>query len=173
MELSNIPIKELVELRNTISNMISSYDDGYLYICKVRSYGRNWTENHIKNVYELEELCDRYNGDDGIVDVYSNNPDLSRLDNYGEVCFIPTEEDYETWKHYTYLKKSIPQIEEDLDAWDNRENVPFRSRPLFEPIYSREDLENRKVELKHYEDLLSKGEFVKPVRVERVYDNED
>jgi uncharacterized protein with ParB-like and HNH nuclease domain len=79
MELSNIPIKELVELRNTISNMISSYDDGYLYICKVRSYGRNWTENHIKNVYELEELCDRYNGDDGIVDVYSTNPNLKGI----------------------------------------------------------------------------------------------
>ena len=83
MELSNIPIKELVELRNTISNMISSYDDGYLYICKVRSYGRNWTEN-IKNTLELEELCNRYNGDDGIVDVYSTNPNLK-----GSITMVP------------------------------------------------------------------------------------
>jgi hypothetical protein len=33
-------------------------------------------------------------------------------------------------------------------------------------------LEKQKMDLKHYEDLLSKGEFVEPVRVERVYDED-
>jgi hypothetical protein len=45
MELFNLPFEELIELRNRIDGMIRSYKDGYLYICKVRSYGRNWTEN--------------------------------------------------------------------------------------------------------------------------------
>ena len=173
MDFSLFTMDELIKLQGMLSSYIHDYKDGYFYICNVRSYGRNWKERDVHNTYTLQELCYQYYGDDGIVDVYSNNPDLSRLDNYGDVCFIPTEEDYETWKHYSYLKNSIPRIEEDLDAWDNRENVPFRSRPLFEPIYSREDLEKQKLDLKHYEDLLSKGEFVKPVRVERVYDNED
>ncbi len=70
MELSNLPFEELIELRNRIDGMIRSYKDGYLYICKVRSYGRNWTES-INNTFELEELCCRYDGQDGIVDVYS------------------------------------------------------------------------------------------------------
>jgi hypothetical protein len=34
------------------------------------------------------------------------------------------------------------------------------------------NLEKQKLDLKHYEDLLYKGEFVKPVRVERVYDED-
>jgi hypothetical protein len=56
MDLSIIPIKELVALRDTISNMISSYDDGYLYICKVRSYGRSWTEN-LSRMYMRWKSC--------------------------------------------------------------------------------------------------------------------
>jgi len=139
MELSNIPIKELVELRNTISNMISSYDDGYLYICKVRSYGRNWTENHIKNVYELEELCDRYNGDDGIVDVYSTNPNLKGIYNYGALMYIESKEDYDNWYGYKQLERLIPEIKKELDTWDNRDNVPFMHRPTFKPMYTRGD----------------------------------
>ena len=91
-----MPIKELAELRDTISNMISSYDDGYLYICKVRSYGRNWTENHIKNVYALEELCREYDGENGIVDVYTTNPNVS-IYNYGALMYIESQEDYDNW----------------------------------------------------------------------------
>jgi len=172
MTKEEFTIQKLVEMRNDINNRIENYRDGYFYICEIRSYGRNWKERDIHNTHTLQELCYQYYGDDGIVDVYSNNPNLSKLDNYGDVCFIPTEEDYETWKHYSYLKNSIPRLEEELDTWDNRENVPFRSRPLFAPIYSREDLEKQRLDLKHYEDLLSKGEFVKPVRVERVYDED-
>jgi hypothetical protein len=167
-----LKLDALVELRNEINQLIQDYKDGYFYICEVRSYGRNWKERDVHNTYTLQELCYQYYGDDGIVDVYSNNPDLSRLDNYGDVCFIPTEEDYETWKHYSYLKNSIPRLEEELDAWDNRENVSFRSRPLFAPIYSREDLEKQKLDLKHYECLLAEGSFVEPFRVQRVYDED-
>ena len=84
MELSNLPFEELVELRNKIDGMIRSYKDGYLYICKVRSYGRNWNEN-INNVFELEELCQRYSGDDGIVDVYSySNEHPYRIEFFGD-----------------------------------------------------------------------------------------
>jgi hypothetical protein len=167
MDLSKYSIDKLVELNNKISWMISDYKDGYFYICNVRSYGRNWRDNFIHNTHSLQGLCHQYYGDDGIVDVYSNNPDLSKIDNYGDVMFVPTEEDYESWKKYEYLKGSIPRIEKELDDWDNRDNVPFRSRPYFAPIYTREDVDDMKLKLESFD-----MSFVAPVRVKRVYEED-
>jgi len=146
--LNNLNLDSLVELRNIIDNKIYSYTDGYFYICNVRSYGRNWEEHDIHNPHTLQELCYRYNGDDGIVDVYTNNPDLS-IENYGCTKYVPTMEDYTKWKKYTQLSSIIISIEKELDAWDARDNVPFLSRPLFSPIYSREDLNEYKMELEN------------------------
>ena len=150
MELNHLTIDELVELKSQINNRIYSYDDGYFYICNVRSYGRNWQE-HTFNSHTLQELCYMYNGDDGIVDVYSNNPNLGELQNYGDTMFVPTKEDYTKWKEYEYLKKQIPEIEQELKDWDDRDSVPFNQRPLFEPIYSIEDLETMKKELQEFD----------------------
>ena len=150
MELSNLPFEELVELRNRIDGMIRSYKDGYLYICKVRSYGRNWNEN-INNVFELEVLCQRYSGDDGIVDVYSTNPNLKDIYNYGDLRYIESQEDYNNWYRYEQLKRLIPQIKKELDEWDNRDNVPFNQRPFFEPTYTRVDLAEYELKLGVYD----------------------
>ena len=150
MELSNLPFEELIELRNRIDGMIRSYKDGYLYICKVRSYGRNWNEN-INNVFELEELCQRYSGDDGIVDVYSTNPNLKDIYNYGDLRYIESQEDYDNWYRYEQLKRLIPQIKKELDEWDNRDNVPFNQRPFFEPTYTRVDLAEYELKLGVYD----------------------
>jgi hypothetical protein len=150
MELSNLPFEELIELRKRIDGMIRSYKDGYLYICKVRSYGRNWNEN-INNVFELEELCQRYSGDDGIVDVYSTNPNLKDIYNYGDLRYIESQEDYNNWYRYEQLKRLIPQIKKELDEWDNRDNVPFNQRPFFEPTYTRVDLAEYELKLGVYD----------------------
>jgi hypothetical protein len=149
MELSNLSFEELVELKNKVDGMIRSYKDGYLYICNVRSYGRNWKEN-VQNVYELEELCYKYNGDDGIVDVYTTNPNVSFY-NYGDLMYIKSKEDYDKWREYEYLKRTVPRIKEELDAWDNRDNIPFNKRPLFSPMYTREELANYERELAEYD----------------------
>lgn len=162
-----LTIHELVKLRNEIDNRIHNYKDGYFYICKVRSYGRNWTDNHIHNTYTLQELCYRYNGDEGIVDVYSNNPDLSKIDNYGNVMFVPTVEDYEASKKYDFLVRTIPEAEETLAEWGNRENIPFQYRPKFSPFYTQEDIDRFKLELENFD-----MSFVAPVRVERIYEDE-
>lgn len=148
--LNNYTIEQLVEIRNTINNHIDSYVDGYVYICKVRSYGRNWAEN-ITNTITLQELCHRYFGDDGIVDVYSTNPDLSHIENYGDLKYIKSKEDYQKWSDYNYLKKLIPEIEKEWEEWDNRENVPFNQRPYFSPIHSKEDLESYKKTLEEFD----------------------
>ena len=69
IDLSDYSIETLIELKDKISGIIYNHNDGYLYICNVRSYGRNWNDNGISNLYTLQELCNQYNGDDGIVDV--------------------------------------------------------------------------------------------------------
>lgn len=165
--IEELKIVELINLRNEINDRIHNYKDGYFYICNVRSYGRNWKENHIFNTYTLQDLCYHYNGDDGIVDVYSNNPDLTKIDNYGDVMFVPTIEDYELSKKYDFLVRVIPEAEETLAEWENRDNTPFKYRPRFDPVYTQEDIDRFKLELANFD-----MSFVAPVRVSRVYDDE-
>jgi hypothetical protein len=107
--LKNLNFEELLEVESKASSIIRDFKDGYFYICDVRSYGRNWKVWDIYNTHTLQELCYQYGGDDGIVDVYSNNPDLSGIDNYGVLKFIPSVEDHNKWKEYMYLKNSIPR----------------------------------------------------------------
>jgi hypothetical protein len=150
MELFNLPFEELIELRNRIDGMIRSYKDGYLYICKVRSYGRNWTEN-VNNTFELEQLCYQYDGQDGIVDVYSTNPNLKDVHNYGNLMYIESQEDYDNWCGYKQLERLIPEIKKELDTWDNRDDVPFMHRPTFKPMYTRGDLSEYELKLGVYD----------------------
>jgi hypothetical protein len=150
-DLSTLTIDQLVSLKNEIDGMIHNYKDGYLYICNVRSYGRNWEDKSIHNVHTLKELLYQYDGENGIVDVYSTNPDLSDVYNYGSLRYIESKEDYDKWKKLEYLKKIVPSIEDELDEWDNRDNLPFNKRPYFSPIYTREDLQNFKRSLEKYD----------------------
>lgn len=170
MTKEEFTIKELVKMRDEIDSRIQNYKDGYFYLCNVRSYGRNWTDSYIHNTYTLQELCYRYDGDDGIVDVYSNNPNLGEIYNYGLVMYVPTREDYEASKNYDFLVRTIPEAEERLAEWENRENVPFKYRPMFDPFYTQEDIDRMKLELENFD-----MSFVAPVRVkytEPVYDEE-
>ena len=75
MDLTKLTMDELISLRNKIEGLIHSYEDGYLYICSVRQFGSVWEERP-SSLYSLRELCDSYYGDNGIVDVYTNNPNL-------------------------------------------------------------------------------------------------
>ena len=149
--LKNLTIEELLEVQSKASGIIHDFKDGYFYICEARSYGRNWKVWDIYNTHTLQELCYQYGGDDGIVDVYSNNPDLSGIDNYGALKFIPSVEDHNKWKEYMYLKNSIPRHEVELKVWEERENVPFRQRPSFAPFYTREDIDAQKLKLENFD----------------------
>ena len=153
MNIEKYTIEELIQLKDDVTSRINSYEDGYLYICNVRSYGRNWRERWIYNTHTLQELCHQYFGEDGIVDVYSTNPDLNHLENYGDVMYIVSEEDYNKWEKYIHIKNSIPRIQNDLD------NVPFGSRPYFAPIYTHEDLNDYKKQLEDYD-----MSFTPPIR---------
>lgn len=163
--LKNLSFEQLNEVRNLVSNLIYSYDDGYRYECKVRSYGRSWTEHHA-NPQCVQDLCYRYDGDDGIIDVYTTNPDL-KIDTYGNAYYFPTLEDAETWRNKRYLESWIPQWEKELAAWDNRDSVPFRERPSFAPFHDQESIDQCKEELA----LLSN--VIEPVRLVNTQDETD
>lgn len=163
MNLSKLTIDELISLRNEIEDIINSYDDGYLYICSVRQFGSVWEERP-KSLHSLKELCDSYNGDNGIVDVYTNNPNLRFTEmefyNYGDVMYIKSEDDYREWIKHTKTKNLIEDVTRQLDDWDESKNLPFKYRPSFAPIWTREEVsewveefENTKWEFKPPRDM--------------------
>jgi hypothetical protein len=157
--LKNLSLEELVEVRNLANNLIDDYSDGYFYICEIRSYGRAW-KSRPTNIKAVSDLCYEYDGEHGIIDVYSNNPSLSSLYTYGRAFYIPTEADYEKWKSYSGLRNRVPKIEEEWEVWDNRDDMNFRERPIFAPIYSKEDLVEMKKELEDFP-----MDFTQPVLV--------
>jgi hypothetical protein len=104
--LKNLSIEELQEVQDQATNLIYAYNDGFIYECRVRSYGRSWTEQH-SNPYTVQGLLNQYGGDDGIADIYTNNPDLS-VHNYGDTFYFPTMKDAENWRKHRQLSVSIP-----------------------------------------------------------------
>lgn len=158
MNLKKYTIEELVSIKNEIEYYINDYEDGFIYICKVRSYGSNWTER-VTNSHSLQELAWKYAGQDGIIDIYSTNPDLSHIDNYGDTMFIVSELDYTKWKEYTVLKKHIVMVNDELTKWETKDELPFYSRPTFEPLYSRTELAELTQSLEDFDMSFS---FPKP-----------
>jgi uncharacterized protein YecE (DUF72 family) len=163
--LQNLSFEELQEAYAIASNLIHKYKDGFSYECRVRSYGRNWTE-HLTNQHTVQELCHQYAGDDGIVDVYTTNPDL-RVGNYGDTLYFPTLEDAEVWRSHRYLTNAIPRWKEEIQAWENRDSLPFRERPTFAPYMDEAEIASREAQLL---DLTQK--LVQPVRLYYNYEED-
>ena len=149
MDFSNYTIDELVELKYKLSALISDYSDGHIYICKVRSYGRNWVEKGIKNVISLEELCYEYSGEDGIVDIYTTNSDLGEgFYNYGDTMIIKSLEDYETWNKHEVLTNHLQRIEQELREDEEDQERPFNQRrSYFRTPYTQEIVDELKEDL--------------------------
>lgn len=149
MDFSNYTIDELVELKDKLSALISDYSDGHIYICKVRSYGRNWVEKGIKNVKSLEELCYEYSGEDGIVDIYTTNSDLGEgFYNYGDTMIIKSLEDYEKWNKHEVLTNHLQRIEQELREDEEDQERPFNQRrSYFRTPYTQEIVDELKEDL--------------------------
>lgn len=171
MNLDKLTMDELISLKNEINGRIYNYTDDYLYICSVRCYGSVWEERP-SSLYSLKELCDSYYGDNGIVDVYTNNPNLEfpemEFENYGDVMFIKSEDDYREWIEYNEDKNFIDNVTKQLDEWDEKKDLPLMYRPYSAPIWTREDLNGwvTKFESK-------KWDFVEPRSMKTNYFEED
>ena len=165
IDLSNYNINQLTELQSKVNNLISNYSDGHIYICKVRSYGRNWNENWIKNTKTLQDLCNEYGGDDGIVDVFTTNKDLGEdFSNYGDTMIIKSVEDYEKWSKYKSLTNQIERAEKELieSKGESDSYNPFSlngRRSYFGPTWSKDEIDQMKEELKNLPN-----DFEEPVR---------
>jgi hypothetical protein len=86
-------IQEYYDAQNRVKEIydqICNTEDGFLYVTRLRCYGRVYPEVH-KNSFIVQELCNEYYGDNGIVDVYTNNPNHG-IDTYGSVYVVSLEE---------------------------------------------------------------------------------
>ena len=141
MDITKLTMDELISLQRKIDGLIHLYKDGYIYICSVRQFGSVWEESPT-SIYSLKELCNEYNGDNGIVDVYTNNPNLEFTEmefyNYGDVMFINSEYDYREWIKHTKAKNLIEDVTQRLDEWEEKKDLPFKYRPSFAPHWTRE-----------------------------------
>jgi len=175
IDLSNYTINQLTELQSKVNNLISNYSDGHIYICKVRSYGRNWNENWIKNTKTLQDLCYEYGGDNGIVDVFTTNKDLGEdFSNYGDTMIIKSLEDYEKWAKYKSLTNRIERAEKELIESKERnwrsERVSYNPfslngrRSYSSPTYTQDEIDQMKEELKNLP-----SDFEEPVRHSNIY----
>jgi hypothetical protein len=158
-------VEELRELENKITYYIHTRNDGFVYICECRSYGRRWKQE-LTNEVAVNDLCREYGGEDGIVDVYTTNPD-AKIENYGEVNYIKSVEDYDKWKKSEDLMGLIKSAEERLNKWNDRDNIPFHSRPTFSPLWNEEDIIGMRNEL---ESLEWTYEEPKPINIKEEYD---
>lgn len=155
MNLYEYSIEELVKLNEEITSYISDYKDGYLYICKVRSYGSRWTDTSITNVYTLSKILSQFDGGNGVVDVYSTNPDLHHLYNYGELMYIESKSDFDIWESYMYLKNRIEEIRHDWDKWNYKSMFLKESYGISEPPVSLRDLDALIIDLYNLEGTFT------------------
>jgi hypothetical protein len=139
-DLSKYTFEELISFADEIESYLTNHSDGYIYICEIRSYGRNWIDKFVRNTYSLSKLTEEFDGEHGIVDIYSTNPNLSGIYNYGGVYYIESKEDYEKWSKHKSIKYLVDYITSEISEWENRHNVPFSARPIFPPSHTKEDL---------------------------------
>ncbi len=80
--------KELKDLHKELCK----YDDGFLYITRVSVYGSIIHDTHT-NEFSVQEVCNKFNGDNGMCSVYTNNP-LHTINNWegGGVSVVSDEE---------------------------------------------------------------------------------
>ena len=86
-------IKEIEAVKSQLSALYSQLyacNDGYLYLTCLRSYGSlNWKTH--TNEYTVQELCDQYDGEHGLVDVYTTNPNTT-VTTDGDVEIVTLDE---------------------------------------------------------------------------------
>ena len=125
MDISKLPIEELISLKEKINSHINNLNDGYVYICEVFSHGNNWVAEGITNKYVLQELCNEYNDEGGYVNVYSTNPNLDNLKNNGKTLYIASVEDYKKWSNWMDLKLRFDYVEDLMKRYADYHHKPI------------------------------------------------
>ncbi len=99
-------MKELIEKYkaaqievNKLQSQLYKTSDGFMYIAELFCYGSR-SVHYFINEYTAQLFCDEYYfGDNGIVDLYTDNPNHD-IRNYGKTIVLTSEE----------LEKQFPKI---------------------------------------------------------------
>jgi hypothetical protein len=97
--------EEAKEVANNLYREILNTPDGFLYFTQLRRYGSVYWQNH-KNEFSVQELCYEYDGEEGIVDVYTNNTNHN-ISNYGDVKVITEQEIIDMSKENVSMTSAI------------------------------------------------------------------
>ena len=164
MDFTKYSVEELRELQNRIGGYLQNREDGFIYICEVRSYGSKW-KNTLTNELAVNDLCEDYNGQDGIVNVYTSNPD-AKITNYGgDIMLIKSKDEYDKWLLGTEMANEISTAEHRLKIWEERHNMPYGMKPTFPPHYTKDDISEMKKGLKKI------GGYEKPIPMNKYFDD--
>ena len=90
------------------------------------------------------------------------------FENYGDVMFIKSEDDYREWIKHTKAKNLIENVTQRLDEWDESKDLLFKYRPSFAPHWTREDVSEWVTEFES-----KKWDFVEPRSMKVNYFEED
>jgi hypothetical protein len=82
--------KNAKEYADSLYSQILDTQDGFIYLTQLRRYGSILWERH-NNEFSVQDLCNEYYGDNGIVVVYTNNPN-NKIETYGGVNVMTEEE---------------------------------------------------------------------------------
>ena len=93
------------EYADKLYQEILDTSDGFIYMTCLRCYGSLSWEHH-KNEFSVQDLCNEYYGDNGIVDVYTNNPN-HKIDSYGSVLVKTYEEIVDMSKENVSMSNAI------------------------------------------------------------------
>jgi len=107
MELEKMieQFRSLEDQLSTVRSQISEYSDGFLYLTCLRCYGSLQWETHT-NEFLVQELCNEFYGDNGIVDVYTNNSN-HKISSYGDIKVMDLEEMKEISQNNISMSRAI------------------------------------------------------------------
>ena len=83
----NAKLEEL----NSIEAELRKFSDGFIYLASVHCYGSVRWQTYT-NEFTVQELSDDYNGDNGIVTIYTNNPNHT-ISNYSGCTLVQSLEE--------------------------------------------------------------------------------
>jgi len=99
----------IIESLNLVNYQIRNYKDGFSYITCLRVYGSIQYDSHT-NEQTVQELCNEYTGDNGIVDVYTTNPDHCIGTYDGEVVVLSEQELKDLSKDNVSMSRAISNM---------------------------------------------------------------
>jgi len=155
----NKELKRLIKLKKDLDRKINQFKDGYFYIGVIRSFGSKY-ESVCSNEFSIQEDCNEYTGDSGIIDVFTNNGNANITNYSGGVYYVEDKDAYNELKEIEEIKKCINTLKE-LERNNNE---------LFKEQYEEQlkDLQDKYIEPKYVSVDSIREHFLRRKKIERI-----